>query len=255
MAFAPPDSTETEVEALNVLCERLRGFGADVDAEYLDGWLTALACTPRRVPRDEWLPLFAGDSFERAYADPQDAAVALAALEARERVLGQQLLPEALDDDPDQLRLLPLMVEWDEATRAEAVADGVVDADEAAQELHTGVFWAQGFRDALRALPADWPEPRFDDGAADEFGSLLAPILALMFTPEQLAEHVAESHAGRQPSREELVDDACWAVQDLVLHMRERAVQVEPRRVEPRPGRNDPCPCGSGRKYKKCHGA
>lgn len=22
----------------------------------------------------------------------------------------------------------------------------------------------------------------------------------------------------------------------------------------PRPGRNDPCPCGSGRKYKKCHG-
>jgi preprotein translocase subunit SecA len=23
----------------------------------------------------------------------------------------------------------------------------------------------------------------------------------------------------------------------------------------PRVGRNDPCPCGSGRKYKKCHGA
>ncbi|MDO9372421.1 MAG: SEC-C metal-binding domain-containing protein, partial [Gammaproteobacteria bacterium] len=21
------------------------------------------------------------------------------------------------------------------------------------------------------------------------------------------------------------------------------------------PGRNDPCPCGSGLKYKKCHGA
>ncbi len=21
-----------------------------------------------------------------------------------------------------------------------------------------------------------------------------------------------------------------------------------------RPGRNDPCPCGSGKKYKKCHG-
>ncbi|MBN1585788.1 SEC-C domain-containing protein [Candidatus Uhrbacteria bacterium] len=23
---------------------------------------------------------------------------------------------------------------------------------------------------------------------------------------------------------------------------------------EQKPGRNDPCPCGSGRKYKKCHG-
>ncbi|MFV2007168.1 MAG: SEC-C metal-binding domain-containing protein, partial [Longimicrobiales bacterium] len=23
---------------------------------------------------------------------------------------------------------------------------------------------------------------------------------------------------------------------------------------EKEPGRNDPCPCGSGKKYKKCHG-
>jgi uncharacterized protein YchJ len=27
------------------------------------------------------------------------------------------------------------------------------------------------------------------------------------------------------------------------------------RRETPKPGRNDPCFCGSGRKYKKCHGA
>ncbi|MCA9670401.1 MAG: preprotein translocase subunit SecA [Myxococcales bacterium] len=27
------------------------------------------------------------------------------------------------------------------------------------------------------------------------------------------------------------------------------------RRATPRVGRNDPCPCGSGKKYKKCHGA
>lgn len=27
------------------------------------------------------------------------------------------------------------------------------------------------------------------------------------------------------------------------------------RREEPKLGRNDPCHCGSGRKYKKCHGA
>jgi SEC-C motif domain protein len=31
---------------------------------------------------------------------------------------------------------------------------------------------------------------------------------------------------------------------------------VKPVRHEgPRTGRNDPCPCGSGKKYKKCHGA
>ena len=26
------------------------------------------------------------------------------------------------------------------------------------------------------------------------------------------------------------------------------------RRQEPKIGRNDPCPCGSGKKYKNCHG-
>jgi SWIM/SEC-C metal-binding protein len=29
----------------------------------------------------------------------------------------------------------------------------------------------------------------------------------------------------------------------------------EPAKVAATPGRNDPCPCGSGRKYKKCCGA
>ncbi|MND09092.1 hypothetical protein D3C83_321700 [compost metagenome] len=44
--------------------------------------------------------------------------------------------------------------------------------------------------------------------------------------------------------------------------------KTEPKRVDPNPtggkatkpvvsdkiGRNDPCPCGSGKKYKRCHG-
>ncbi|MCH6554570.1 MAG: SEC-C domain-containing protein, partial [Acidobacteria bacterium] len=28
---------------------------------------------------------------------------------------------------------------------------------------------------------------------------------------------------------------------------------ARPLAVEEEPGRNDPCPCGSGKKYKKCH--
>jgi uncharacterized protein YecA (UPF0149 family) len=27
------------------------------------------------------------------------------------------------------------------------------------------------------------------------------------------------------------------------------------KRAEPKVGRNDPCHCGSGKKFKKCHGA
>ena len=34
----------------------------------------------------------------------------------------------------------------------------------------------------------------------------------------------------------------------------EVAVKQEPVKVAPKIGRNDPCPCGSGKKYKHCHG-
>ena len=34
----------------------------------------------------------------------------------------------------------------------------------------------------------------------------------------------------------------------------EGPVVTQPVRVGPKVGRNDPCPCGSGKKYKKCHG-
>ncbi|MCY1489253.1 Protein translocase subunit SecA [compost metagenome] len=32
------------------------------------------------------------------------------------------------------------------------------------------------------------------------------------------------------------------------------AVAAAPVRTEPKIGRNEPCPCGSGKKYKHCHG-
>ena len=34
----------------------------------------------------------------------------------------------------------------------------------------------------------------------------------------------------------------------------EKDKKVEPVRVDKKVGRNDPCPCGSGKKYKNCHG-
>ena len=33
------------------------------------------------------------------------------------------------------------------------------------------------------------------------------------------------------------------------------AASPRQRRTGEKVGRNDPCPCGSGKKYKKCHGA
>jgi preprotein translocase subunit SecA len=41
---------------------------------------------------------------------------------------------------------------------------------------------------------------------------------------------------------------------DLVTSGSEDSGPAMPVKVEKRPGRNDPCPCGSGKKYKSCHG-
>nr|WP_233217455.1 SEC-C metal-binding domain-containing protein [Trinickia dabaoshanensis] len=37
--------------------------------------------------------------------------------------------------------------------------------------------------------------------------------------------------------------------------MHERQLATTIQRAAPKIGRNDPCPCGSGKKFKKCCGA
>lgn len=39
-----------------------------------------------------------------------------------------------------------------------------------------------------------------------------------------------------------------------IIHRKKAALEHILRRQPPPPGRNDPCPCGSGQKYKRCHG-
>ena len=42
---------------------------------------------------------------------------------------------------------------------------------------------------------------------------------------------------------------------DIQKAAQQRSDKPMPIKVENKVGRNDPCPCGSGKKYKKCHGA
>lgn len=40
----------------------------------------------------------------------------------------------------------------------------------------------------------------------------------------------------------------------LATNRGDDAAPKKPVHMTAEPGRNDPCPCGSGKKYKKCHG-
>ena len=248
-------SSEAEIEALEQLCERVAGFGADVSLEWVDGYLTALLAGRRTVLPSEWLPKLFGDAFERAFADPADVQQATDALMARWNVVASQLDPDALLDDPEQLRLAPLVLNYDDAARAEVVAGGHMSAEEAADLLQTGALWAEGFSQAVEDFADDWPEPDTETEEGRWYDDCLARVYALMLPQADLAEHLAAHYDGEALERDQLVDEACYAVQDLRVYWLDHAPKPETRRVEPTPGRNDPCPCGSGKKYKKCHGA
>ncbi|MBP6899420.1 MAG: UPF0149 family protein [Burkholderiaceae bacterium] len=249
-------STEAEIDALEQVCDRLAGFNAEISLEWVDGYLTALVASRRAIPPGEWLEAMFGDDFGRAFADPQDVDQAMQALLGRWNVLARALDPESLIDAPDALRLSPLMITWDDAARAEVVASGQISAEEANEQLQTGALWAEGFRQAVEDFDEDWPEPEDEDSEdANWFADCVGRVMALLMSADELATHLAEQYPGETLERDQLIDEACFGVQDLRLYWVEHAPKPETRRVEAQPGRNDPCPCGSGKKYKKCHGA
>jgi uncharacterized protein len=250
----PRTHTEAELQAFEQTCERLAGFDAEKGFEQVDGLLCALAAGPIEAGLAEHLPALLGDAWERAFADPTAQAEALQALQARLRVLRSQLDPEALFQDPDELRLEPLVAEWTDEHRAQLVADGLTTAEEATA-LQTGVEWALGFMTGVNALPALWALPDGEE-AASVFEQSFEQIEALQLDPasEEYRAHIAKSYPDGEPTRDGLLAEACMSVQDLRMYWVDFAPKTATRRVEVTPGRNDPCPCGSGKKFKKCHG-
>lgn len=248
----PPDPA---IEALDDVCRRLAGFDERIDTEWVDGYLTALAASWRSIEIGQALPAMCGDAFERTFSDPEDVSRATQALAARLQQLRHDLDPEALLDDPDRLCIGPLMQVWDEAARGELVEQGLASAEDAAA-LQTGAVWAEGFFAALDDFSQDWPDPEGDGEMAQAYAALLKTVAALAWDPssEDFRAFAREGWKDADPTRDELIDEACFAVQDLRVYWLDHAPRQAPRRVGATPGRNDPCFCGSGRKYKKCHG-
>ena len=94
-------------------------------------------------------------------------------------------------------------------------------------------------------------------GMQAAYAAMLETVAALVWDPlsDEFTAFAKKGWKDADPSRDELIDEVCYAVQDLRLYWLDQASRTLPRRVEATPGRNDPCPCGSGKKYKKCHGA
>ncbi|MFT4241323.1 MAG: UPF0149 family protein [Acidovorax sp.] len=252
-----------ELEELDDILDDLRTREEEIPQwEFCDGFLTALACSRRPIPPAEWLPMLVGDGAALDAVPEALPAFASAAQQARflelwERrwteVVAQLDAPvESLDDErafaPEAMDMRGAVASLPEAERAGVDGQDVPSF---------GQIWALGFMFAVENWPEDWAAPRDKDAARwldDALDSIVALTEDDTGRPE-VSMYAEDGPPSTSQERVEAFGEAIWAVYDLRQLWKSLGPRVETVRKAPEPGRNDPCPCGSGKKYKKCHGA
>jgi uncharacterized protein len=210
-------------------------YGVDNDEgmtlDTLDGYLHAITIGPQTVMPKQWLPKVWGE--ESAMMPPMDK------LKQLNRIMGLVMrhhnsIISGFEQKP------PLVIPyW-----------GTYEYD--IGEFEDAEGWAYGFTLGVQLDRAAW-KPLFDNPQGQQWyrsigllgeNEFSADQDELTRTPEQreqLAKQIEESlvniHAFWLPLRE-------------AIHERETS-----QRLRTKVGRNEPCPCGSGKKFKKCCGS
>jgi uncharacterized protein len=204
-----------------------------MDVAMLHGYLTAIAVGPVTLTPSKWLPGVWGETGEPAFDSLEHAQHILDLLV---RYYNEIVL--TFMEAPEQFQ--PVLFEYGKE------GERTVSAEE----------WCIGFSLGVHLQSEAW-KPLLED---EESSELLLPIVA--FSVDEAWNEVI---AGRNPDevREDLIGLLPEAVQGIYLYWK-------PLREKRPPGltsdsfhlggsskvrRNAPCPCGSGKKYKKCCGA
>ena len=195
----------------------------------LDGFLAGILVCPDLIMPGEWLPIVWGGGNE-------DAA-------------------PVFDNTKQVEQLVGLIMERYNAVAADLQRGGghyepLFNVDTRHDDVLWEI-WIDGFDTALQLRPEAWAKVRGSDGDAR---SALAGLVALV----QIGQ-------GESTLTKEQVDDLTAKAPDLIPHYIETLnawrishhVAGRPRAEAPnfgKVGRNEPCPCGSGKKYKRCCG-
>ncbi len=96
------------------------------------------------------------------------------------------------------------------------------------------------------------------DNMIDEINNNTVSILMRGQIPLQAPEEVQEAQEEPRPSRPQYTESRTDLIdenqQAAANHDTREPQKQQPIHVDKLPGRNDPCPCGSGKKFKNCHG-
>jgi uncharacterized protein len=226
----PQPLSDPEFERLHDILAR---FGAKraMNLEEIDGFLAALLCGPHDVPQSEYLSEIWGDNMvnEAAFeAQPNLQDFARLIIRHRDAIAhtlssGDVFTPLLLEDD---------------------------------QGVARGNDWANAFLRGMELCKEEWA-PLLDD---DENGGALVPIFALAREHDPDPEMRSYQEPVSGALREKLIVGIAAGVMRIFRYFREprfmathiASDSLPHRRVASKVGRNEPCPCGSGKKFKVC---
>lgn len=225
-----PAITDAQLDRLETLLDAT-AFDEPMRLDEAQGYLCAALAGPVPVPEDEWLVEILGSEEGLASEEGQEAAVLL-------RCLADDIAAQLADDEPLILYLYP------EDENNDAPSDFEP--------------WCLAYLHGVDTAVEDWFESLDDEEEIEWLDERLFPLMVI--TSE--AESAAREHGETWPEGEELdalrrnaEEDLARAVSEIFMFWKAKRGSGTVRRSNGKVGRNDACPCGSGKKYKQCCGA
>ena len=241
------DLTDAEFAELDELLLQTPEPLEPCDAVMLDGYLCGVIVQPVLLEPATWLA-HVFDFDGRPLPDDVHAAWlqrTTALVLRRHAALNRAIVEDGWFD--------PLVLEFDAEHPREPVPEGEVDPAAGLNPVSQSLMpWVAGFQHAAVCFPdlAEMP----DDAVMAALARLYRHLPAETDEERETVATLDREHplATLDDAMEELVVTVA-DLQDLTREQRYKVDTV--KRETPKVGRNDPCPCGSGKKFKQCHGA
>lgn len=188
-----------------------------VPVDTLDGYLTALIVGPTDAGPLEAMDALFGDDWADEL-DAQDVTEEfMTVLHERWNEITLSLEPVALGADPEAMLIEPLITEFDEATKADLLSQGVLTAEQLEQLPPNGLMWVEGFMQAVEDFESDWYVFDEDSDDGQMLDAMLMGVAAVAMPPgDQLEAYIDEQYdEDEEVDQDVLLDDALFSVQDL----------------------------------------
>jgi uncharacterized protein len=249
-----------EFDEIDAILDDLRTrYDETPHLEFCEGFMAALICCRSLIMPSEYLPVLlavGGDAEvdEGSFADDAQFSRFMTLWTRRWNEVADALNAkvENLGDEaayfPEVMDMRGAVAALPEEARAELAGDAIPSYAQ---------MWALGFMYAVESWPEEWAAPR-DKEASQWLDEALDAIVALTeddTDPPVLSVYAEDGAPSVSAQRMDAYANAIWAVYDLRELWRTLGPRQQTVHKAPTPGRNDPCPCGSGKKYKKCCGA